>query len=252
MSPLSPTYESRFRALSCSGSYRGRKNESVGFFRHVGALAWKDLQVELRSGEILWTMLFFAAMVVLVFSFAFLRGGEVEVEMTPGILWVAIAFAGTLGLSRAFDRERESDTMRGLLLSPAPRTAIFMGKAVSIAVFVLVVEAVVTPLAWFLFGAPIFDQPLPLFLTLVLGTIGIAVVGSVFAAMLLRARARDVLLPVVLYPILIPLLIAGTKATGGLLEGNLTQAWFWIKFLAVYDAMFLVAALWVFESLVIE
>lgn len=229
-----------------------RKTKSVAFFRHVAALAWKDLRVELRSGEILWTMLFFAAMVVLIFSFAFIRGGKVTVEMTPGILWVAIAFSGTLGLSRAFDRERESDTMRGLLLSPAPRAAIFLGKATGIAAFVLVVVVVVTPMSWFLFDAPLFDAPLPLALSLLLGTIGLAIIGSVFAAMLLRTRARDVLLPVVLYPILVPLFIAGTKATGGILEGHLSQTWFWIRFLAVYDALFLVAALWVFESLVIE
>ena len=230
------------------------------FFRHVATLAWKDLRVEFRSGEILLTMMFFAVMVVLMFSFAFLRevsspaegsSGVVAVaDVAPGFLFIAVLFAGTLGLSRAFDRERESDTMRALLLSPAPRSAIFLGKAVGMMLFMLVVQVVVVPLIWFFFDAPVFDRPLVLALTLLLTSLGFAVVGSVFAAMLLRARSRDVLLPVVLYPILMPLLIAGVKALSGLFINDLD--WFWVKFLLFYDAAFSVAALWVFESLVIE
>jgi len=229
----------------------------VGYLRHVSAIAWKDLRIEFRSREILYTMTFFAVMVVLIFSFAFLKenkdGNVVEVaDIAPGFLWVAVLFAGTLGLSRAFDREREGDTMRGLLLSPIPRSAIFLGKAVAIATFMLVVEAVIVPLIWFFFAAPMFGEPLILVCTLLLGTAGIAIVGSVFAGMLLRTRSRDVLLPVVLYPILVPLLIAGIKSIGAMMHGAPQESWFWINFLIVYDALFLVAALWTFESLVIE
>ena len=236
------------------------KPAPVDFLRDVATLAWKDLRIELRSREILYTMAFFGVMVLLIFSFAFIKDGTPIGDVVPGILWVAIAFSGTLGLSRAFDRERESETMRALLLAPTSRTAIFLGKAVSIAVYMALVEIVVVPLVVLLFGAPLLDHPLPLLLVLVLATVGFAVVGSVFAAMLLRVRSRDVLLPVVLYPILVPLLIAGTKATAALLAGvgafgvgaDLADAYFWIKFLVVYDAMFVVVALWTFESLVIE
>jgi heme exporter protein B len=222
------------------------------FLKHALAVARKDLRVEWRSGEILWSMTFFAGLVVLVFSFAFLQGGSIPREATPGILWVALVFAATLGLSRAFGRERENQTMRGLLLSPAPRTAIFLGKAMSIAMFGAVVAVVVVPLSAFLFNAPLFTHPFALVLVLALGIVGMSVVGCVFAAMLLPSRARDVLLPVTLYPILLPLLIAGTKATSALLADNLPVLWGWAQFLAVYDALFLVAALWIFESLVIE
>jgi len=226
----------------------------VSFFRQVSTLVWKDLRVEFRSREILYTMAFFAAMIVLIFSFAFIKEGQVVDGVVPGILWAAIVFGGTLGLSRAFDRERESDTMRALLLSPTSRTAIFLGKAIGIAVFILVVEVVVVPMVALLFGAPLFRDPHLLIATLLLGTFGFAVVGSVFAAMLLRTRSRDVLLPVTLYPILVPLLIAGTKSTAGLLEvaPNYSAIYFWIKFLLVYDAIFVVVALGTFESLVIE
>ena len=224
----------------------------MAFLAHVKTIAKKDLQVEFRSGEIIWTMLFFAVIVILVFSFAFIKGGEIEIEMTPGILWVAITFAGTLGLSRSFDREREGDTMRALLLSPAPRTAIFLGKAVSMIVFMLMVLLVIVPVSALLFNAPLFDHLHVLGPALLLGIIGIGIVGSVFAAMLLRSKSRDVLLPVVLYPILVPLLIAGTKASGSAITGDYSAAWYWVQFAGVYDAMFLVAALWIFESLVIE
>jgi hypothetical protein len=138
-----------------------------------------------------FTMTFFAAMVVLPFSFAFLKGDEVVANVAPGILWVAIPFAGTLGLSRAFDRERESDTMRGLPLSPASRTAIFLGKALAILSYMLIVELVVVPMVALLFDVPLFDYPLALVTTLAAGSFGFAAVGTVFAAMCCAAaRAR--------------------------------------------------------------
>jgi heme exporter protein CcmB len=228
------------------------KRNNVSALRNAATVAWKDLRVEFRSREIIYTMTFFAAMLVIIFSFAFVSDDGVIKDAVPGMVWVAVAFAGTLGLSRAFDRERESDTMRGLLLSPASRTSIFLGKAIGIVVFMVIVEAVVLPLVAVLFDAPLFDHPLQLLLLFVLATIGFAVVGCVFAAMLLRVRSRDVLLPVVLYPILVPLLIAGTKGTAGVLENDLEAAYYWIQFLGVYDGVFIVVSLWSFESLVIE
>lgn len=202
-------------------------------------------------------MTFFAAMVVLLFSFAFLKesatGEMISAEsLSPGFIWVAVLFAGTLGLSRVFDRERESGTMRGLLLAPIPRAAIFLGKALAIAIMVLVVEIVVVPLVALFFNAPLFGEPLILVCILLFGTLGFAIVGSVFAAMLLKSGSRDVLLPVVLYPILVPLFIAVINATGGMMEGATSVSWFWIRFAAVYDTIFVVVALWTFESLVIE
>ena len=244
----------RAAGLACGDVYPRRKTPNVDFVRHAAAMAWKDLRVEFRSREIVYTMTFFAAMVVLIFSFAFVGEGTAAVDVVPGILWVAVAFSGTLGLSRAFDRERESDTMRGLLLAPISRSSIFAGKAVSVAVFMTLVEIVVVPLAWVLFESPLFRDPLPLVLLLLLANIGFAIVGSVFAAMLLRSRSRDVLLPVVLYPIVVPVLIAGTKGTAALIQPvpDPGVAYFWIQFLIVFDAAFLVASLWTFESLVIE
>lgn len=226
----------------------------MNLLRQAARVAWKDLRIELRSREILYTMTFFGALIVVIFAFAFPRDLRAVRGSVPGMLWVAMAFTGTIGLGRAFDRERENDTMRALLLAPVPRLAVFLGKAGSTAVLVLAVAAVCTPLLAVFLTAPLFAHPLPLVLSVVLGALGIAVVGSVFAATLLKVRSRDVLLPVILYPLLVPLFVAGTKCTAALIAvtPNFDAAWFWLQFLGIYDATFLVLSIWVFESLVIE
>ena len=226
----------------------------MSLLRQAARVAWKDLRVELRSREIFATMAFFAALLAVVDSFAFPHDDDAMRGAVPGMLWVAIAFTGTIAIGRAFDRERENDTMRALLLAPVPRLAVFLGKAVAMTVLVLAVALVITPLLALFLGAPLFDQPGALALIIVLGAIGFAVVGSVFSATLLKVRARDVLLPVILYPILIPLFVAGTRTTEALIakQPNPEEAWYWIEFLGIYDAGFLVLSLWIFESLVIE
>src|SRR6185503_14617151 len=172
----------------------------------------------------------------------------------PGMLWVALAFTGTIALGRAFDRERENDTMRALLLAPVPRLAVFLGKAVAMTALILAVAVVMVPLLAIWLNAPLLGFPGMLALVIVLGAIGFAFIGSVFAATLLKVRSRDVLLPVILYPLLVPLFVAGTKTTAALVGAppNFDVAWFWIEFLGIYDAVFLVLSVWVFESLMIE
>lgn len=226
----------------------------MSVLRHAVRVAAKDLRIELRSKEIVYTMAFFAAVIVVVYSFAFPAKPDLVRAAVPGMLWVALAFAGTIGLGRAFDRERENDTMRALLLAPIPRLSVFLGKMLSIALLTLSVAVVCTPLLALLLDAPLFVEPGPLALALVLGAIGFAVIGSVFAATLLKVRSRDVLLPVILYPVLIPLFVAGTHATEALIAAKVDfdKAWYWISFLGIYDAAALVLSLWVFESLVIE
>ena len=226
----------------------------TGLVRQAARIAWKDLRIELRSREIVYTMAFFGALLVVIFAFAFPRDVRAVRGSVPGMLWTAIAFTGTIGLGRSFDRERENDTMRALLLAPVPRLAVFLGKAMSTALLVLAVAAVCAPLLVIFLDAPLFAYPLPLVLVIALGAVGIAVTGSVFAATLLKVRSRDVLLPVILYPLLIPLFVAGTKCTAGLIATipNLDAAWYWIQFLGIYDTAFLVVSIWIFESLVIE
>ncbi len=242
---------SRRGAAGCPAAADERTTEGVSFLRTAGLVAVKDLRIELRSREVIYTMGFFAAVVVAVFSFAFVKDQKALAEAVPGVAWSAVVFAGTLGLGRAFDREREGDTMRALLLSPAPRLAVFLGKACAVALLVVAVEAAVLPLSLLFFNLDLGSGVWLMILALLLGAIGFAVVGTVFAAMLLRIRSRDVLLPVVLYPVLVPMIMAGTKATAAILVGD-PEAWFWLRFLALYDAAFLMVAVWTFEALVIE
>jgi heme exporter protein CcmB len=219
--------------------------------RAIGLLLWKDVVVELRAKELVYATVFFAAVVLLVFCFAFLGGPKPTVDVAAGVLWVAIALAGTVGISRAFEREREGDTLRALLLAPVPRSALYLSKLSAIALLMLVVETVALLMVSLLFGLTIGDIVVQLVGLLFLGTVGFAAVAALFGASLGRARSRDVLLPLLVYPIVVPVLIAGTRGTVALLLGSPPAvATFWLKFLLVFDAVFVSLGVWVFEPLV--
>lgn len=224
------------------------------FFRTVLTIARKDLVIEARSRELAYTTLFFAISVVLVFSFSFVVEGVALTDAAAGILWVAIAFAGTLALGRTFERERQGDTLKALLLSPVERPAIYVGKLVGLLLLMTAVEAVIVPVIGLLFQAPLGRAPWLLVGLLAAGTIGFAAVGTLFAAMLIRAQSRDVLLPVVLYPITVPLVIAGVRGTAAIfaVEPNLAMAQAWLSMLVFFDAVFLTLALWVFGPVMNE
>ena len=224
------------------------------FLRTVLTIARKDLVIEARSRELAYTTLFFAISVVLVFSFSFVVEGVALTDAAAGILWVAIAFAGTLALGRTFERERQADTLKALLLSPVERPAIYLGKLVGLLLLMTVVEAVIVPVVGLLFQAPIGRAPWLLVGLLAAGTLGFAAVGTLFAAMLIRAHSRDVLLPVVLYPITVPLVIAGVRGTAAIFgaEPNLAMAQAWLSMLVFFDAVFLTLALWVFGPVMSE
>jgi heme exporter protein B len=224
------------------------------FWQVVWLIARKDLTVEVRSREILYTTLFFALSSVLVFAVAFVREGKAPADAATGILWIAIAFSGTLALGRTFERERYGDTLRALMLAPAGRAAIYVGKLVGILALLIATELVVVPLVALLFQARLFEEPLLLAALLLFGTLGFTSVGTLFAAMLTRARSRDVLLPILLYPITIPVMIAGVRGTGALLEAppDLVMARFWIVLLLFFDVVFVTLSLWTFEPLMTE
>jgi len=224
------------------------------FVRIVWLVVRKDLTVEVRSREVIYTTLFFAVTVVLVFAFALVREGRALGDAAAGILWIAIAFAGTLALGRTFERERQAETLRALLLAPADRPAIYVGKLVGIVALLVATELVLVPLIAFLFQAPLFSRPLWLTAVLLTGTLGYCAVGTLFAAMLVRARSRDVLLPVLLYPITIPVIIAGVRGTAALLEPTPDVAIirFWVSLLVAFDTVFVTLALWTFEPLMTD
>jgi heme exporter protein B len=224
------------------------------FLRTAWLVLRKDFAIEARSWEVVTTTLFFAVSCVLVFAFAFVKEGHTVEDAAAGILWIAVAFAGTLALGRTFERERYSETLRALLLAPAPRPALYVGKLLGMLAVLGVAEALLVPMVALLFQAAMFSRPLLLAGLLAGGTIGFSAVGTLFAAMLVRARSRDVLLPILLYPITIPVIIAGVRGTAALLESPPDEptALMWIGILAAFDTVFVTLALWTFEPLMTE
>ncbi len=224
------------------------------FFKIAWLVMRKDLTVEVRSREIVYTTAFFAVSCVLVFAFALIREGRPLEDAAAGILWIAIAFAGTLALGRTFERERHSETLRALLLAPADRPAIYVGKLLGIIALLFIVELVLVPLVGLLFQAAFAQAIVWLIALLVTGTVGFAAVGALFAAMLVRTRSRDVMLPVLLYPITIPVIIAGVRGTVALLEAtpDLDTARMWVALLAFFDVVFVTLSLWTFEPLMTD
>lgn len=226
----------------------------TGFFRVLWLVVRKDLMVEARSLEIVTTTIFFAVTVVLMFAFGLVREGRVVGDVAAAILWIATAFSGTLALGRTFERERQADTLRALMLAPADRPAIYAGKLVGMLLLMLLVEAILVPLIGLLFQAPIFDHLGWLVALLVAGTLGFAAVGTLFAAMLVRARSRDVLLPILLYPITVPVMIAGVRGTAALFQATPDEpmARFWVALLVFFDVVFVTLALWTFEPVMTD
>jgi heme exporter protein CcmB len=224
------------------------------FLRTALLVLRKDVSIEARNREVLSTTLFFAVSAVLVFSFAFVREGQPLEDAAAGILWIAVAFSGTLALGRTFERERYAETLRALLLAPAARPALYVGKLLGILLLLAIAEGLLTPLVALLFHATLFARPLHLAALLATGTVGFAAVGTLFAAMLVRARSRDVLLPILLYPITIPVIIAGVRGTSALLASppDDATAVMWIGILAAFDVVFVTLALWTFEPLMTE
>src|SRR5262245_8380231 len=224
------------------------------FAATVWLVTKKDLLIEFRSRDVVYTTLFFAVACVLVFAFGFVREGVAVDDAAAGILWIAIAFSGTLALGRTFERERQNDTLRALMLTPADRPALYVGKLMGVLVLLAAVEAIVVPLISLMFHAPLLAFPVMTGLLLAAGTIGFAAVGTLFAAMLVRARSRDVLLPILLYPITIPVIIAGVRGTAVLLrpEASLPVARMWLSILVFFDVVFITLALWTFEPAMSE
>ena len=224
------------------------------FLRAVWLILRKDLTVEVRSREIAYTTIFFAVSCILVFAFALVKEGKPPDDGAAGILWIAIAFAGTLALGRGFERERQAETLRALLLAPAPRPAVYLGKLMGIVTLLAGAELLLVPLVSVLFQAPLLRYPGWLTLLLASGTLGFAAVGTLFAAMLVRARSRDVLLPVLLYPITVPVIIAGVRGTAALLQPtvDVEAVRFWIALLVAFDAVFVTLSLWTFEPLMTD
>jgi heme exporter protein B len=222
-----------------------------GFLRAAGAVVWKDLAAELRSRELLGAMLVFALLVILIFNFALELDVRTRSAVTAGVLWVTFTFAGTLGLNRSMAVEQDRGCLDGLLLAPVDRSAIYFGKVLANLAFLGIVAAFVLPVYSLLYNVNLF---LPGLLgVIVLGSIGYVAVGTLLSAMTVQARTRDVLLPILLFPVVLPVLIPAVKASTGFLQGlPAEEISTWVRLLVVYDVVFLVVAWWVFDYVVEE
>ncbi len=221
------------------------------YLQVVWAVLWKDLRIELRTKDIFTSMAVFAVLAVMIFNFAFELRVPDKSTIIPGVLWVAVIFSGVLGLGRAFISEKDRGSMAGLLLAPVDRSAIYFGKMLASLLFILVMEVFLLPLMVIFFNTNFIS--LPLILVLFLGTVGFAAVGTVFSGLAVNTRTREVLLPVLLFPVMLPVLMAGIRATIGFMEGDtLAEMMKWVNLLIFFDLLYLVVAYLTFDFVVEE
>jgi heme exporter protein B len=217
----------------------------------VGAIVWKDLTAERRTKANFNAVVFLAGLILLLFGFALGPDQAALREVAGGVLWLTVLFSGVLSFNRSYEQELENGALELLLLYPGDRKSIFLGKLIANLTFVLLVEAVLIPAAAILYDIPIWSVILPLSGVLLLGTIGFVTLGTFYSAMASRLRAREVLLPLLLFPMLIPLLIAAVQATGAILAGDiLGVSGSWIRLLVIFDVIFFVGALFAFEHVI--
>lgn len=219
----------------------------------VVAIVWKDMTAEHRSKATINAVAFLAGVMLLMFGFAFGADPAAFEGGAAGMLWLTVLFSGVLAFNRSYDRELEGGALETLLLYPGDTRAIFLGKLIANLLFVLLVEAVLVPAAIVLYGLPIGDAPLALLGVLVLGTFGFVTLGTFYASMASRLRAREVLLPLLLFPMLVPLLLASVEATNALLTGDVMgRAAQWVRVIAVFDFVFFVVAFYTFSQVIDE
>jgi heme exporter protein B len=219
--------------------------------RRARAVAVKDLTAEWRTRANFNAVTFFGALMLLLFGFALGPDAETLRRAAPGVIWLTVLFSGVLAFNRSYQIELDDDALEALLSYPGDRRAIFLGKLGANLTFVLLVEVIIVPLTIVLYGLPI-ARPFADFVTvLLLGTFGFVTLGTFYSALSSRSRAREVLLPLLLFPMLVPLLIAAAQATSALLAGDpMGDARTWVGVLGAFDVIFFVASLYAFEHVI--
>jgi heme exporter protein B len=220
-------------------------------FANTAALVGKELQTEFRSRELLITTMFFVLTVIALFSITFDAAVSDPKSVAPGLLWLAILFSSSLMLQPCFLKERTNDTLSALRLSVGDPFAIFLAKLVANVCLLLITELLALPLFAVFFNVKIMRVFPQLILVFLLGSIGIAVTGTALSAISSQARMRELLLPMLLLPLLVPILLASTEATAALLGENPGLRWDWLAILAAFDVVFL-TALWLFGEYLLE
>jgi len=218
------------------------------FLEQTLAILWKDIRCELRSKQTWMGMGMFALLVLVIFNFAFDLRVDNKSAIAPGALWVAFVFASLLGLGRTITAEREKGLMDRLLLCPVDRKAIYLAKLLGNLLFIGVVEVVALPVFAALFNVPLFGALLPIVL---LGTLGVATIGTLFSAMAAATHARELLLPVLVFPLIVPVVIGAVRATGDLMVASPNSPP-WLGLMTAFDIIFLSASMLTFEFVIKE
>lgn len=220
----------------------------MGFLSQAWAIAQKDIVGELRTRETIISMLLFGFLVILIFNFGIEPGLREENLVKPGVLWAAFTFAGILGLNRSFAAEKENDCLQGLLLCPVDRGVIYLGKFFGNFVFTFLMGLIVFLFFSVLYNVNIVRDLLPLGLIILLATVGFSAVGTLFSAVSVGIKTRDVILSILLFPVMVPVVLAAAKSSGIVLDGgSLGQAGLWLGLLLVYDVVFLTVSLLIFD-----
>lgn len=219
----------------------------------IGVLLWKDMLSELRTKEMIFSMLVFSLMVAVIFNFSFPPGSEFIGEAAPGILWMTFIFASLLGMNRTFVNEVDKGCLQGLMLAPVDRSVIYISKLLVNFIFIGAVELIALPIFSIFFNFNLFSSVWPLLTVLFLCTLGLAVIGTLFSAISVNTRTREVMLPILHFPVSIPIIISAVQATSEIFQGKgLSEIWDWLKILIVFDIIFLIVALLTFEYIIEE
>lgn len=223
----------------------------TSFWKTLSAVVWKDLMTEFRSKELISGMLVFSLLVIFIFNFSLELDAKTRNSVTAGVIWVTLIFAGTIGLNRSMAVEKDRGCLDGLLLAPVDRTAIYFGKSIANWFFMLVVAIIILPVYSLLYNTNVISPGL--ILVILLGSEGYVAVGTLLSSMTVQARTRDILLPILLFPVIIPILIASVKASNGFLGGlPFSELSTWIYLLISYDVIFTSVAYMVFDAVVEE
>ena len=218
------------------------------FFNVIRWIVWKDLATELRNRETISSMLFFALIVILIFSFSFSMDQQAAREVIAGIIWVAFAFTGIIGLGKSFSAELQNDCLEALQMVPESKGAIYLGKMTANFLFIFIVEILLFPMFIIFFNLNVVEEISLLLLIFFLATVGLSAVGTLFSALTVQVRAREVMLPILLLPLVVPVMIAAVEATKGALSGDLLTMYSqWLELLAIFDVIFTVVSFWMFE-----
>lgn len=222
----------------------------AAYWRVIGAILWKDLWMELRRPEVLPAMVVFAILSIFIFNFALEYQPSLRTILVPGLLWLTTAFSGTLGINRSIAIEKDRDSFDALLLAPVERSAVFLGKMASLWLFILIMQAILLPLFGIFYNVDLFHTSL--FLVCLLGSLGYVSAGVLMGSISVQTKTQDILLPVLLLPISLPLLIAAVKASAEIIAGTTENSLPWLNFLIIFDLIFLGIAFMVFDTIVEE